>query len=153
MIQTWYHGTRAETAKLILSKGVDTEAPKTSDPGDFGWGFYLTKRWARAKAYGEVVLSVGIDPGGLAYIANPYFFKGFKVTKPKTMEEHLFHQIAFAPDGSMKTVTGDRRERVKVSRAIREAFLSAGYLGILSDYDGGEVVLFDDAAAIRVWED
>ena len=49
-----YHGTSHTTA--ILADGFDLEAQRTMDPGDFGWGVYLTDSPSRARAHGKVLV-------------------------------------------------------------------------------------------------
>lgn len=48
-----YHGSPRK--EEILERGFDVEAPRASNPGDFGWGIYLTSDLARAKASGPVL--------------------------------------------------------------------------------------------------
>lgn len=144
-LDTWYHGT--PRWQQILDDGVDIDAPKHSDPGDFGWGVYLTKRLTRARSYGKV-FEVIIDTTNLALIPNPYFLAGLQTVIPNTPEEKLFYSLAFGSSGDMLTTTGTAAERIAASRKIQTAFLAAGYQGILSNYDGGEAVLFH-ASPIR----
>jgi len=43
-----YHGSLAK--EQILTRGFDINAPRSRDPGDFGWGIYLTSSVGKAKA-------------------------------------------------------------------------------------------------------
>lgn len=51
--KTFYHGTTKENAENILKNGVDIDAIRIHDAGDFGWGFYVTPKLSLAKAYGR----------------------------------------------------------------------------------------------------
>lgn len=143
-----YHGTTRERADAIERDGLDPDATRRSDPGDFGMGIYLTARRSRAKAYGPAVFRVEVDPSKLARISRPYFLDGFKQVEPETPEERMFYAIAFDDRGEMLTVKGGNREAV--SRAVARAFLRAGYTGIATEHSGGEVVVFDRAAFVSV---
>lgn len=57
-------------------------------------------------------------------------------------EERLFHRHAFR-GGRMLTVAGSAEARTRASKALRAAFLGAGYGGIFTPESGGEVVVFD----------
>jgi hypothetical protein len=138
MQETYWHGTTA--AEAILALGVDFDAVRVSDPGDMGWGFYLTGEESRAKAYGSQILKVTIDPEKFAYLPNPYFLDGLKDIEPITDVEKLFHEVAFGVDGNMKTCSG--YEKDKVARKICDTFIAAGFSGIITPYSGGEVVVF-----------
>ncbi len=144
----FYHGT--SHLDEILTKGFDIDAPRRSDPGDFGWGTYLTKSRPRARAYGKV-LQVHVDPTKLAHIQDPYFLHAGERTRPVTDLEKLFYELAF-PDGpsSMKTVQGPTDARVACAKIIREEFLSRGYSGITTSMDDCESVIFDHSAILRV---
>jgi hypothetical protein len=87
-----------------------------------------------------------VDDSRYARIASPYFIKGFEQTKPETDVERLFYAHAFDEDGEMLTVRADWPERVAASKAVRDAFLRAGYQGIIAGPDPRgqtEVVVFD----------
>lgn len=149
-IEVWYHGS--PKWQEILENGIDFDAPRRSDPGDFGWGFYLTKRYSRAKVNGRVLQFV-IDTTQLAYIANPY------EAKKDTLEERLFENLAFMyhdwdgdpyPGGIMLTLQGGIEKRIQTAKKIRKEFLSRGYQGILTDYEGGELVLFSDKPILEI---
>ena len=135
----WFHGTSSTSAAGILSSGVDVDAPRVRDAGDLGWGFYLTSDLARARACGEVVLEVRVDPSRLGHLPSPYFLDGLRSVEPVTAVERLFHGLAFR-DGEMLTVSGSDREGV--ARSIRDGFMDAGYTGIQSE-SPSELVLFD----------
>jgi hypothetical protein len=138
----WYHGT--PRWKDILDKGINIDAPKHSDPGDFGWGIYLTAKLIRAKIYGRVFI-VEIDTSKMAYVSNPYFLDGLRRLAPVTAEEQLFYSLAYNEDGEMLTLQGTKEERIAAARRVQRGFLDAGYSGIVSDYDEGEAVLFESA--------
>jgi len=136
----WYHGT--PRWRDILEKGIDIDAPKHSDPGDLGWGIYLTGKLIRAKVYGRV-FEIEIDTSRMAYIPNPYFLEGLSRLQPITPEEKLFYSLAYDTEGEMLTLHGSKENRITAARAIQRGFLDAGYAGIVSDYDEGEAVLFE----------
>lgn len=138
----FFHGTQRRDA--ILSSGIDSEAARSHDPGDFGWGFYIDRRRGRAEAYGDV-LEIELDSRRMAHIASPYFLDGLTALEPSTPEEKLFHDLAFAGD-EMETVSGENREGI--AKAIRETFLRHGYTGILTD--SGEAVVFDLGAIKKI---
>ena len=146
---TLYHGTSRKRAALILAEGVDMEAPRTRDPGDFGWGFYLTTSLSRARACGEVVLEVAVDTSNFAYLPYPYFLKRGSITplEPTTEVERLFHDTVFTLVDNdwwkMGTVNGTADERQRAARKVRDCFLAHGHAGIETPHDDGEVVVFD----------
>ena len=70
---TMYHGTSEASAQSILDQGIDIDAERRRDPGDFGWGFYLTGDRERAARMGRVVLSVTINVARFAFLEFPYF--------------------------------------------------------------------------------
>lgn len=139
-----YHGTSKEKAASIMRSQFDFDARRSSDPGDFGWGVYLTAYKPRAKAYGEVVLEVVIDDSRLAYIPNPYFLEKLEEIKPVTPEEIKFYDLAFDDNLEMLTIHAVNRE--DVCKKIQKEFVLDGYTGIRSDYHGGEYVIFDSRA-------
>lgn len=127
----FFHGSRR--AEAIVTDGFDIEAPRTTDPGDFGWGVYLTDRVARARCHGEV-LAVDVDTSRFAYIPSPYFIDGFDERTPETDVERLFYDLAFK-NGKPLLIVGSQEQRVAIAKAIRSAFIEAGYDGILSAPD------------------
>lgn len=143
----WYHGTPRWQA--VIDNGINIDAPKHSDPGDFGWGIYLTTKLTRAKTYGRVFV-VEISTSKMAYIPNPYFLDGLRRLAPITEEEKLFYSLAYGADGEMLTVQGSKEERIAAACRIQRSFLDAGYSGIVSDYDRGETVLFDSSPILSV---
>jgi len=162
-VEAWYHGTEPQRARAILRAGVDLQAERRRDPGDFGWGFYLTREIERAECHGGAVLQVQLDPSRLARIDNPYFIAqgSFDPVTPSTDAQRLFHQIAFdlqddfelGAGPRMRTVRGPLQQRIETSQAIRDAFLAAGYTGILaSQIQGGEAVVFDPSAIRQIEE-
>jgi hypothetical protein len=134
----WWHGTRA--ADAILAHGVDFAAGRASDPGDLGWGFYLSGSRARARCYGRQLLRVTIRPARFAYLPNPYFLDGMNSVAPTTDVERLFYAHAFESD-DMKTCSA-RHDNEAAAKAVRDAFVAAGYAGIITPYEGGEAVVF-----------
>jgi hypothetical protein len=143
---TLYHGS--PFAQKIMDGGIDLGFRRTSDPGDFGWGFYLTNSLNRAKNYGQV-LQVTIDDRLYARIPNPYFLERLQILSPETPEEHLFYDLAFDPvTGEMLTVTGPQREAI--CKRIREVFLQHGYAGIVTDLHDQETVVFDPGSIIKI---
>lgn len=137
----WYHGTRHW--KEIEERGIDFDAPRATDPGDFGWGFYLTKRPVLANLHGRM-FQVTIDPSKLAYIENPYFIlDDFQPRLPVTSEERLFWNTAFDAEGNMLTINADMETRIRTAKELQRVFLAAGYTGIRTAYGTGEAVLFN----------
>lgn len=148
-VETFYHGTSAVAASRILADGFDVHAPRVCDPGDLGWGVYLTSGPSRARACGDTVLAVTVDTTNFARIRNPYFIEGLKPVKPRGGVEKLFYGAAFDRHGEMLTVKG--RGRVAASKKVARTFLDAGYDGIIAgpfDISGIEVVVFDPDEAI-----
>lgn len=145
-----YHGT--PNPQSILTTGIDLNHPRTSDPGDFGHGLYLTNSLSRAKSYSRnygQVLRVTIDDSLYARIPNPYFLNGLQVLYPETPEEHLFYTLAFDSETEeMLTVTGPQREAV--CKRIREVFLQHGYAGIITNLPDQETVVFNPESIIKI---
>ena len=149
----YFHGTGDSQATTILAEGFDIEAPRRSDPGDLGWGIYLTDSASRARAHGYQVLSVEVDTARYARITNPYFLKGFEEVEPETPEERLFHGVAFEGGQMLSVVADSLEKRVAVARRIREVFLAAGFAGIIAGPDRMEqceVVVFNPEAITGV---
>lgn len=143
---SFFHGTSEKNAESIERDGFDLDALRRSDPGDFGWGIYLTDSIHRARAYGSAVLEVAIKNGNFARISNPYFLEGTESTKPETDEEKLFYENAFDSDGNMLTIHGDR---IAAAKNISRAFILNGYDGIIggpSALGQIEVVVFQPKA-------
>ena len=148
-VRTLHHGTTRERAASILAEGVDIEASRKRDPGDLGWGFYLTGDLARAQNCGEVVLKVEVDMTTFAHLAHPYFLDGLECVEPTTEVERLFFDTVFTliDDGwwKMGTVKGTAEERERAARKVRTVFLARGHGGIETPHANGEVVVFDPA--------
>ena len=143
-----FHGTSTQSLKKILSGGVDINAPRVSDPSDFGHGFYVTTSKPRASAIGEDVAEVDIDTSNFAFIKNPYFLENLSDVAAKTPEEKLFREAAF-DGGKMLTVKGDTpAARIAAAERIRERFLDKGYKGIVTEKD--EIVIFDPSVIKKV---
>jgi hypothetical protein len=143
--ELWYHGT--PNPDSILDKGFNINHQRTSDPGDFGWGTYASRSLSRSRCYGTV-LGVLVDTSSCAYISNPYFLKGINQVLPSTFEEHLFYDIVFDTSDpalypTMLTIKGPRVSREAICKEIRDKFLENGYTGIATDYNIGELVIFD----------
>lgn len=145
-MRVWYHGTTSASAKKIMSEGVDLNAPRVRDPGDLGRGFYLTTDPKRAAVCGDVVLRVGVKASHMACIHSPYFLDGLQELTPTTSAERLFYDTAFQ-DGVLRTTTGTAAERESAAQQIRDAFVAAGYTGILSS-SPSEMVIFDPAVVV-----
>lgn len=64
----YFHGTTPDLADKILTEGFDLAAPRLSDPGDFGWGVYLTDHIERARGYGKGLLRVTVDTQQFAVV-------------------------------------------------------------------------------------
>lgn len=148
--KTFYHGS--PVYEEILRRGFDHDAPRRCDPGDFGWGVYLTAQLARAKCHGPV-LEVRVETSRLAFIRNPYFLKDLQSFPPETPEEKLFHELVFGDRGEMRTVKtfpGETPTRDAVCREVQRVFLLEGYSGITTGMDDQETVLFDLSAVLLV---
>ena len=139
---TWVHGTTTAIWEQIRNQGIDFDSKRRSDPGDFGWGFYVTTNQVRAQTYGEAQIEVGLDESKFAVLPHPYFLNGFEKVEPQTEEEKLFHSLAFSEEGKMLTLRGTKEERETVCKKIRDEFLKRGYLGIITPHSGGEAVVF-----------
>lgn len=147
-IDLFFHGTAAW--EKIRREGFELEAPRRSDPGDFGWGIYVTKQVGRAKCYGDVICVV-IKTGGLAHIENPYFINGLTQFKPRTPLEELYYNLAFENDEPLLF----RRKtelRAQTARNIRQGMMQAGYTGITTKYSGCETVIFDPSIIVDAFD-
>lgn len=136
------HGTNYP--EKILQEGFSMEAARRSDPGDFGWGIYLTNQKARAASYGTI-LQVHVDTSKMAFIKNPYFLNPDGSLAPRaTQEEKLFYEQVF-PHGEdwMNTVLARGDERVANCKRVRELFMGHGYTGIKTAWMDQETVVFD----------
>jgi len=52
-----YHGTSREACESIWENDVGVSGTRR-EPGDFGYGFYLTKSLVRARSYGPCVREI-----------------------------------------------------------------------------------------------
>lgn len=145
-MESFYHGTNRPDE--VLAKGFDIDAPRRCDPGDFGWGVYLTAQLARATSFGKV-LSVRVDLTRFALVPNPYFLENGKSVLPATPEEKLFYECVFH-EGGMKTVTARGEERAQNAKEVRRVFLAAGYTGIRTLTYDREAVVFDPSTILAV---
>lgn len=135
---TLLHATSRESARAILASGFDPRAPRRSDPGDFGWGLYLTANESVARAAGPVVLRVEVV-----------------LEAPKRLQSEEFawawlRERAWPQCGS--TVTGSALERDVAARSLRRWMLHAGTDAVIVDSErwgpAREVVVFDPTAAV-----
>lgn len=153
MVDQLYHGTRdLQALEDAFTAGELThDHAMKRDPGDFGLGFYCTRRRAKAAAYGEVIL-VQLDLSHFAHIPNPYFVRGsldpdgpaLEEIPPRTDAEKLFHSLAFDQYG-MKTAAGALEDRQKAAAEIAARFMREGYNGIRTEIDGDVVVFYGGA--------
>lgn len=151
MLLSFLHGTDLASAEAIIRDGVTAEPPsRVHDPGDFGWGFYLTRDPARARSYGHTLVGVDVHIDRFAVIPNPYFIDRLTEIQPVTAVEKLFHSIAFR-NGRMRTCTASIEERIAIARSIRNAFVLDGFAGIRTERPDGETVLFDAAVVRKTW--
>jgi len=144
----FYHAT--DNAQAILDNGFDIHAKRTRDPGDLGWGIYLTENLERAQELGPEILEVTLNIHTLAYLPYPYFVKDGEEVKPRTTLEKMYYRIVFSADRRMKTVQGPIEERTRVAKEIREAFMGYGIGGIVTPHDEGETVIFDPSVIVKV---
>lgn len=151
----FYHGTSRHKAKAILAVGIDPDAERSHDEGDFGRGFYVTQDLTRARTYGDAVLEVDIDLSQFAYIENPYFCEKLQLLQPKTDVERLFYGIAFDPEsGEMRTCCHTLPDHAETATQIRDTFLEVGYLGITTGRPDRETVVFSSSTVVSVrWHD
>lgn len=145
-METFYHGTNRSDE--ILASGFDIDAPRRCDPGDFGWGVYLTAKLGRAKFLGTV-LQVEVDLTRFALVPNPYFLSKGEEVLPVTPEEKLFYECVFSK-GGMRTINGRREERANHAKEVQRLFLSAGFLGICTKTYDNEAVVFSTDAILSV---
>ena len=141
-----YHGTTFEGMKAIIERGFKLEAERRSDPGDFGWGIYLTGHLSRAKAIGgKYVLEVEVE------LKNPLVFKS--ISEAYKFADEMALKLGITIHGKGNTPEERFQDRVKNSKKWREYFLRQGYDGIII-YDPDplwkgapyEVVVFDLSA-------
>lgn len=160
-----YHGSQAK--EEILKKGFDIEAPRVADPGDFGWGIYLTGDLSRAKATGgpKNVLDVQACFKKPLVLHSPYAVHEAETPGDKfidelrekhgdpvhglTDEEAIeLHRQGKSPD---EIADIGAQNRVKTSRKWAEEIQKAGYDAAIWEkpyYHGPieknfEVVIFD----------
>ena len=166
---TMYHGTTRERASSIMRNGVDVNADRSRDPGDFGFGFYLTRDIDRAQRHGEAVIAVEVDVANMVRIEDPYFggidieetrdddgrklktFCGRK--KPATsFAEEVFCALAFDCDGTMLTCSGTltHEHKAQSAKVIQRAFLTMGFDGIWSGLDDEETVIFNPRCVVAM---
>jgi len=136
-----YHGTTPEGMKKIPEEGFYLEAERTSDPGDFGWGIYLTGMPARAKSYGgRNVLRVEVN------FDNPLKFSS--VSEAYKWRDPLVEKYGDTIHGIGNTWEEKIKSRGKIAKKWREELLRQGYDGIMiydkrwTDGEPYEVVAF-----------
>lgn len=158
-----YHGTSAANAQSIMENGFDVNAPRTRDPGDFGFGMYFTTDRERAERHGEAVLEAVVDLAMIETIQTAYF-GGIAFTdcvvdgeiscepcgtkyEPEDQFEKMFHALAFTDDGTMKTCAGGLsiEDKTNASKMIQRVCLAMGVFGIWS-IDESEIVVFTSSA-------
>jgi hypothetical protein len=152
----YYHGSRTPQQLLLtgLVEPEDEDASQKSDPGDFGWGFYVTADKERAANWG-VVICVEVDLGRIAFIENPYTI-GSNRAVATTRPALLFQSLVVGEKGKlgsyyMKTVNGSFQERSIAALQVRDAFLGLGLWGIRTALYDKEAVIFNPKAIVSMW--
>jgi hypothetical protein len=149
-----YHGS--PDASRIFTEGFDLWTKRNTDPGDLGWGIYLTGNWywARQFAGGEGaeanVIELDIDPAKLARIRHEIVGCGKEPNLNKA--ERLWRKVVeCSAFGIPLTIASEPKERAKVAKMVRRRFMRAGYTGILAGTVGKdeEVVVFNLGAIRR----
>lgn len=83
-----YHGARVK--EEILRRGFDIEAPRVADPGDFGWGIYLTSDLNRARATGGTKNVLDVQ----ACFKNPLVLHApYSINPPETAGDRFINQL------------------------------------------------------------
>jgi|GEM_PF-4200718 len=119
-----YHGTTPEGMEKIPKEGFSLEAERVSDPGDFGWGIYLTGMPARAKPYGGVnVLRVEVD------FNNPLIFRS--VSEAYKWRDPFVEKYGDTLHGIGNTWKEKLKSKAKIAKKWREELLKRGYDGII----------------------
>lgn len=110
------HGTTSEAAAAILEGGFRLDAERRSDPGDFGWGVYLTGWGPVARASGRAVVVAEVE-----------------LERPKTFgsKAAAYEWLRRLHDGALPTVQGSERDRVAASKQLRRRMLERGVDGIV----------------------
>ena len=157
-LQTFFHGTSDEAADEIMENGFTHEIVRRRDPGDFGWGVYVTqdREWAESLSGGGTVIELEVDTQDFAHLPNPYFTRRSTAPalEPITPQEKLFFQIVMEPGvfTRMRTIHGMPKDRTgraraasrqRVAKQVRDRFLKRGLAGITTDLDPSEAVIFD----------
>jgi hypothetical protein len=143
-----YHATTEQAAKKILTSGFDLSAPRTRDPGDFGWGIYFTPSLSRAKAMGKVILVADID--------TKYFYTTHDAYCLSEKRDAFWCRTVLNKDGEMGTIHGDwdgtNLDRGEFSQMVREEMLNRGYNGLIWEQKGKvrEVVVYEPLAIRKV---
>jgi hypothetical protein len=136
-----FHGTES----FSVTKGglVSMKERHRHDPGDLGRGFYGTTIKERAASYGPKIIKARFDVRRYAVLSNPYFLDKLSKVEPKTEAEKLFYSLAFDDEGNMRTASGPPLgERSDWCERVRDGMLTAGFLGVRTDY-AGEIVAYD----------
>jgi len=112
--QNLYHGSSA--IDKIINEGFRIEVPRTRDPGDFGWGIYLSDSISRAFAAG----GKDIRPGKERVVAtkvkvkNPLVLKcPYSICeKPETSGDQLIWELRRKYGDTVRGLTEDESERL-----------------------------------------
>ncbi|MAG24176.1 hypothetical protein CMI47_01225 [Candidatus Pacearchaeota archaeon] len=143
-IHLYYHGTTKKAAEEILAHGFSHAIERRRDPGDFGWGTYLTQMRERAENLGEAVLEVHVDTSSFEHITHPYFRDRNDLVWPQTDAQRIFFDMVMEPGGRrMKTVHGPLASRREVALEIAQLFREQGIGGFTTGLEDGETVVFD----------
>ena len=142
-VEIFYHGTTNEAADAILEHGFSQTIERRRDPGDFGWGTYLTQMLERAENLGEAVLEVKVDTSSFGHIENPYFLSGLDTVEPRTEHERMYFDSVMGPQGLMKTVRGTLSSRTAAALEISSLFMDHGMGGFTTGLEDRETVVFD----------
>lgn len=157
-----YHGSRAK--EEILERGFDVEAPRVSNPGDFGWGIYLSGNPARARASGPV-LEVEVCFEKPLVLESPY-----RIHPPETAGDKFIAELREKYGDTVHGLTEEeaielhrkgkspeeiaeisRQNRIYASRKWAEEIQKAGYDAVVWEKpyrykpreENYEVVIFD----------
>lgn len=119
-----YHGTTPEGMEKIPKEGFSLESARVSDPGDFGWGIYLTGPYARAKAIGgKNVLTVEVN------LDNPLRFS--TMSDAYKWREALIEKYGDTIHGIGETFDEKLKNRFSSAKKWTEHLLKEGYDGII----------------------
>lgn len=138
-----YHSTYRDRADRILAYGFKVDAPRTSDPGDFGRACYFTAHRGRAAGWCPVLLSAEVT------LDNPVEFEHSRAAY--AWLDEIVDMIGW------HTVRGSRWTRDLAAVALRQELMRRGHDGIvIHDPRGGEcfeVAVFDESKISGVREE